>query len=94
MDKDNSGFAKGWNEAKQRVADLKGDLKQVLDIKSDATFGMYKTGKIKLGYAKRAMVQQVFEKYGISNPFGEWKKSSVVILHKDTSVGDLSWFDF
>ena len=23
------------------------------------------------GYAQRVMVQQVFEKYGISNPFGE-----------------------
>ena len=68
---DNCGFDKGWNEAKQKLADLKEELKKVLDVKSEATWGMYKNGKTRMGYAKKAMVQQVFEKYGISNPFGE-----------------------
>ena len=68
---DNCGFDKGWNEAKQKLAELKDELKKVLDVKSEATWGMYKNGKTRMGYAKKAMVQQVFEKYGISNPFGE-----------------------
>ena len=68
---DNCGFDKGWNEAKQKLAELKDELKKVLDVKSEATWGMYKNGKTRMGYAKKAMVQQVFERYGISNPFGE-----------------------
>jgi hypothetical protein len=74
MNKDlnnNCGFDKGWSEAKQRLAELKDELKKVLDVKTEATFGLYKNGKTKMGYAQRVMVQQVFEKYGITNPFGE-----------------------
>ena len=67
----NCGFSQGWDEAKQRLADLKNELKKVLDAKTEAAWGLYKNGKVKMGYAKMVMVQQVFEKYGIDNPFGK-----------------------
>lgn len=64
-----NGFDKGWNEAKQQLADLKGELMKILGVKTDASFLLYKNGKANLGYAKRVLVKQTFEKYGIDDPF-------------------------
>ena len=64
-----NGFEKGWNEAKQQLADSKGELMKILGVKTDASFLLYKNGKANLGYAKRVLVKQAFEKYGIADPF-------------------------
>lgn len=65
------GFDKGWNEAKQKLADLKSDIMKVLGVKTDASFFCYKNGKASLGYAKRTMLKETFRKYGIEEPFDE-----------------------
>ena len=63
------GFDKGYNEMMERVRQFKADLKQALDVKSDMQVSSYRHGKSRMNYPRIWAVQDVFKRYGITEPF-------------------------
>ena len=63
------GFDKGMKEFEERVKQFRNDIKMALDVKSPMQVSNYRHGTTRMNYPRIWAVQEVFKRYGISEPF-------------------------